>query len=99
MNFQQSLHVEWVYIRQSIVGMIEDAEAISRTAIGDNVNMASRLEQMTETYNSVLVISRLVADNTDLDIHGLTIKPIEMRGRSEPLDIVSVSKALQPQFN
>ena len=88
-----------IHTGQSIVGMMGDAEAISRTAIGDNVNVASRLEQMTKTYNSKLVISKLVADNNRRDIHGLTIKPVEMRGRSKPLDIVSGSKALHLQFN
>ena len=88
-----------IHTGQSIVGMMGDAEAISRTAICDNVNVASRLEQMTKTYNSELVIAKLVADNTGLDIHGLIIKPVELRGKSDPLDIVLGSKALQLQFN
>ena len=88
-----------IHTGQSIVGMMGYGEAISRTAIGDNVNVASRLEQMTKNYNSELVISKLVADNAGLDLDSFTLESVEIRGRKEPLDIVSISKASLVHFN
>ena len=88
-----------IHTGQSIVGMMGYGEAISRTAIGDNVNVASRLEQMTKNYNSELVISKLVADNAGLDLGSFKLESVEIRGRNEPLDIVSISKASQIHFN
>ncbi len=88
-----------IHTGQSIVGMMGYGEAISRTAIGDNVNVASRLEQMTKNYNSELVISKLVADNAGVDLGSFKLESVEIRGRNEPLDIVSISKASQINFN
>lgn len=88
-----------IHMGQSIVGMMGYGDAISRTAIGDNVNVASRLEQMTKTYNSELVISKLVADNAGLDTSSYTVESVEIRGRGELLDIVSIDQATQLQFS
>ena len=41
--------------------MMGYGDTVSRTAISDNVNVASRLEQMTKAYNSELIISKQVA--------------------------------------
>lgn len=51
---------------QSIVGMMGYGDTVSRTAISDNVNVASRLEQMTKAYNSELIISKKVAAQAGL---------------------------------
>ena len=72
---------------------------ISRTAIGDNVNVASRLEQMTKTYNSELIISKLVAEKAALDSSKFSQESVEVRGRNEKLDIVSIIDASDLQFN
>ena len=50
-----------IHTGQSIVGMMGYGDTVSRTAISDNVNVASRLEQMTKAYNSELIISKKVA--------------------------------------
>ena len=50
-----------IHTGQSIVGMMGYGDTVSRTAISDNVNVASRLEQMTKAYNSELIISKQVA--------------------------------------
>ena len=83
---------------QSIVGMMGYGEAVSRTAIGDNVNVASRLEQMTKVYNAELVISQLVAEKANLDIGQFASKSVEVRGRDEKLEIFSIPDASKLQF-
>ena len=82
-----------IHAGQSIVGMMGYGEAVSRTAIGDNVNIASRLEQMTKQYKAELVISKFVADNAKLDISKLKTEKVEIRGRDEPLDVISIENA------
>jgi adenylate cyclase len=88
-----------IHTGQSIVGMMGYGEAISRTAIGDNVNVASRLEQMTKAYNSELIVSKLVAEKAALDISEFFLESVEVRGRNERLDIVSIVDASSLQFN
>ena len=88
-----------IHTGQSIVGMMEYGEAVSRTAIGNNVNVANRLEQMTKSYNSELVISKLVADFAGLDLDSFTLGSVEIGGRKEPLDVVSISTASQIHLN
>ena len=79
--------------------MMGYGEAISRTAIGDNVNVASRLEQMTKAYNSELILSKLVAEKAALDTSKFSLESVEVRGRNERLDIVSITDASSLQFN
>ena len=55
-----------IHTGQSIVGMMGYGDTVSRTAISDNVNVASRLEQMTKAYNSELIISKKVAAQAGL---------------------------------
>ena len=87
-----------IHTGQSIVGMMGYGEAFSRTAIGDNVNVASRLEQMTKAYSSELVISKLVAEKANIDISKFTSEAVEVRGRDQKMDVVSISDASSLQF-
>ena len=87
-----------IHTGQSIVGMMGYGEAFSRTAIGDNVNVASRLEQMTKAYSSELVISKLVAEKANIDISKFTSEAVEVRGRDQKMDVVSISDASSLQI-
>ncbi len=88
-----------IHSGQSIVGMMGYGDTVSRTAIGDNVNVASRLEQMTKAYNSELIISKQVAEQAALKTSYFVEKSVEVRGRNEKLDIVSIPDASQLQFS
>ena len=82
-----------IHIGQSIVGMMGYGDTVSRSAIGDNVNVASRLEQMTKAYNSDLIIFKQVAKQAALKTSEFVEESVEVRGRNEKLDIVSTSDA------
>ena len=84
---------------QSIVDMMGYGDTVSRTAISDNVNVASRLEQMTKAYNSELIISKQVAVQAGLKTSEFVGESVEVRGRNEKLDIVSTPEAYQLQFS
>ena len=88
-----------IHTGQSIVGMMGYGETVSRTAIGDNVNVASRLEQMTKAYNSELIISKQVAEQAALKTSDFVEESVAVRGRNEKLDIVSIPDASQLQFS
>lgn len=88
-----------IHTGQSIVGMMGYGDTVSRTAIGDNVNVASRLEQMTKAYNSDLIIFKQVAKQAALKTSEFVEESVEVRGRNEKLDIVSTPDASQLQFS
>jgi adenylate cyclase len=87
-----------IHTGQSIVGLMGYGDTVSRTAIGDNVNVASRLEQMTKAYNSELIISKQVAEKAKLKKGDFVEEAVEVRGRNEKLDIVSIPDASQIQL-
>ena len=88
-----------IHTGQSIVGMMGYGDTVSRTAIGYNVNVASRLEQMTKAYNSELIIFKQVAKQAALKTSEFVEESVEVRGRNEKLDIVSTPDASQLQFS
>ena len=88
-----------IHTGQSIVGLMGYGDTVSRTAIGDNVNVASRLEQMTKAYNSELIISKQVAEKAKLKKGDFVEEAVEVRGRNEKLDIVSIPDASQIHLN
>ena len=88
-----------IHTGQSIVGLMGYGDTVSRTAIGDNVNVASRLEQMTKAYNSELIISKQVAEKAKLKKGDFVEEAVEVRGRNEKLDIVSIPDASQIQLS
>tara|TARA_A200000113_G_scaffold7474_1_gene7797 strand:- start:93 stop:290 length:198 start_codon:yes stop_codon:yes gene_type:complete len=61
--------------------------------IGDNVNVVSRLEQMTKAYNSELIFSKQVAKQAALKTREFVEKSVEVLGRNKKLDIMSTPDA------
>ena len=88
-----------IHTGQSIVGMMGYGDTVSRTAIGDNVNVASRLEQMIKAYTSELIISKQVAEQAALKTSDFVEDSVAVRCRNEKLDIVSIPDASQLQFS
>lgn len=69
----------------AILGKIGYGEASSETVIGDTVNIASRLEQLTKDHKCQLIISSTVAEKVDLNKSLLTEVDTEIRGRKATL--------------
>jgi len=88
MRFGMGLHAG-----NTIVGMMGYGKTVSETAVGDNVNVASRLEELTKTYKCELVISKYVAEKAKLDIDKLISKAVDVRGRKESLEIYAIEDA------
>jgi len=60
------------------------------SAVGDTVNTASRLQELTKQYGVPLVISERVALAAGLDRSGLDAKELVIRGRSTPMTVYAL---------
>ncbi len=83
-----------IHTGATIVGEIGYGRAVSVTAIGDAVNIASRLEAMTKDLGAQLVVSDPVARHAGIDLSAFPLREIEVRGRAQPLEVRVVKDAL-----
>jgi adenylate cyclase len=74
----------------AVVGRMGYGSSIHLTAIGDTVNVASRLQDLTKEYACPLVISEQVAQHAGLSMNGLPRHEITVRNRREALAIFAV---------
>jgi adenylate cyclase len=65
------------------------------TAIGDAVNTASRLENLTKNFACELVVSEETASRSGLDLSGFPLHEIEIRGKRELLAVRIVERAAE----
>lgn len=73
-----------------IVGEMGYRDTTSVTAIGDAVNVASRLETMTKDFKAQMVIANDVFSVAGLPIGGLKTDEVPIRGREQPLNVVVI---------
>jgi len=82
-----------VHVGQVIVGHLGYGRTRTLTAVGDAVNIASRLEELTKEYGCQLVLSADVAAHAGVCLdHHLTFE-VTVRGRETPLVIHAVPSA------
>ena len=77
----------------TIVGEMGYARATQLTAIGDTVNIASRLETLTKDFAVELVVSQELLDRADIDLAAYQSHDVEIRGRHERLAVRAIKKA------
>ncbi len=77
----------------TIVGEMGYERATSLTAIGDTVNIASRLETLTKEYAVELVVSQELADRAGVDLSAAPRHEVEIRGRQGRLAVRAVTRA------
>ena len=76
-----------------IVGEMGYGSAAAITAIGDAVNTASRLEDLTKTYGCEFVVSEETVSRAGLHLSGFPQYEIEIRGKREMLAIRTLNRA------
>lgn len=76
----------------TIVGELGHGRAASLTAIGDTVNVASRLEMMTKELACEAVISEDVAEAAGLSTEAMEHRELPIRGRSQPLPLFLLNR-------
>ena len=67
--------------------------AAQETAIGDTVNIASRLEQLIKEFTCQLVVSGETLRLADRNIGDFQMRDVEIRGISSDLEIAVIEDA------
>jgi adenylate cyclase len=76
-----------IHTGPAVVGRMGYAEGRYLTAVGDTVNTAARLEQLTKEYDCALVISDAVAARAGIEVSAYPGHTLALRNRAEVLAI------------
>ncbi|WP_159952495.1 adenylate/guanylate cyclase domain-containing protein [Rhizobium sp. 18065] len=76
-----------IHSGHAVVGTLGYGRTKNMTAIGDTVNVASRLEAVAKQFNVPLVVSEPVARLSGVDLTGMETHEVSLRGRELPLNV------------
>ena len=76
-----------------IIGDIGYQDHMVFTALGDAVNVASRLQDMTKCLECEVILSEEVRKTASLPVDALPEQEVAIRGRAEPMIVRAVAKA------
>jgi adenylate cyclase len=76
-----------------IIGDIGYRDHMVFTALGDAVNVAARLQDMTKSLGCEVILSEEVRVTAGLSADALPERQVEIRGRTEPMIVRSVTSA------
>ncbi|HMH52952.1 MAG TPA: adenylate/guanylate cyclase domain-containing protein [Candidatus Acidoferrum sp.] len=79
-----------IHTGPAIVGRMGYGESAQLTAIGDTVNVAARLEQLTKDYQCALVMSEDVGTRAGIDVSALPRHELTVRNRAAVLAVRTV---------
>ncbi|HVO95147.1 MAG TPA: adenylate/guanylate cyclase domain-containing protein [Terriglobales bacterium] len=80
-----------IHCGPAVVGRMGYGATVHLTAIGDTVNVASRLQDLTKEYNCHLIISAEVAAQSGLAVDDLMRHEITVRNRREALAVFALN--------
>lgn len=75
----------------AVVGEVGWRDTRTTSAVGDTVNTAARLQELTKTYGVRAVVSEIVARGAGLAIDDYPSHSIEVRGRQAMLRVLAMS--------
>jgi adenylate cyclase len=81
-----------IHTGPAVVGTLGYGRARSTTAIGDMVNVASRLEAAAKEFEVALVVSEPVATLAGANMGGIESREISVRGRALPLKVYVIPR-------
>ncbi|MGU7778768.1 adenylate/guanylate cyclase domain-containing protein [Burkholderia sp. PU8-34] len=80
---------------RAVMGEIGFRDHVTFTAIGDPLNVASRLEQLTKEVACEAIVSDLVFEHAGVSAAGLPQLAARVRGRDDPVPVRVLSSAAQ----
>jgi len=81
-----------IHTGPAVVGTMGYGRVRSLTAVGDTVNVASRLEHAAKEFDVAIVVSEPVAERAGADMTGIESHEINVRGRALPLKAFVIPK-------
>ena len=83
---------------EAIVGTMGPPRSPNYSAIGDNINIAARLEALSKTYHCTLVVSESTARAAGADLSGFESHIANVRGRGEPVTVYAINDPAELRF-
>jgi adenylate cyclase len=79
-----------IHCGEAIVGTMGPPSSPNLSAIGDNINIAARLEAQCKTYGVTLVVSKQAARHAGVDLSSFDLHQAPVRGREEAIAVYAV---------
>jgi adenylate cyclase len=80
-----------IHTGEAVVGSVGAADRLQYTAMGDTINVASRLEGMNKEYGTVILASRAVYELARETIRFRPLGEVHAKGREEEIDLYEVT--------
>ena len=79
-----------LYTGTAVVGNIGSDQRFDYTAMGDTVNVSSRLEGLNKEHKTHLIIGQSTKDLITMNLKFKEIGGVKVKGRNEPINIYTV---------
>jgi len=79
-----------VHFSEAIVGTMGPPASQVISAIGETVNICSRLESLTKQYDCAVIVSRRAAEMAGLDVEGRRLHQAMVKGRTQTVEFYAL---------